>query len=135
MKFSRTILSATAVVVAASALGTVASSKTTSASAAYYTAAQATSGQKEYATECASCHGVKLEGVKAPALAGEGMAGSQSVADIYYFMQQQMPAGAPGSLSAAKYASIMAYILKKNGHPAGKVMLTAASVKKITAKI
>ena len=78
---------------------------------------------------------MKLEGVKAPALAGEGMAGSQSVADIYGFMVQQMPAGAPGSLTSAQYTSIMAYVLKKNGHPAGKTPLTSASVKKITAKI
>jgi mono/diheme cytochrome c family protein len=127
------ILTTAAVVVTASALGTVAFPKT--GSAAYYTTAQATSGQKDYNTSCASCHGVNLDGVKAPALAGEGMAGSQSVADIYGFMAQQMPAGAPGSLSTAKYATIMAYILKKNGHPAGKVALTAASVKKITAKI
>jgi len=133
VKLSTIILTTAAVVVAGSALGAVASSKP--ASPAYYTAVQASSGQKDYNTSCASCHGVNLEGVKAPALAGEGMAGSQSVADIYGFMAQQMPAGAPGSLTAAKYATIMAYILKKNGHPAGKVALTAASVKKITAKI
>lgn len=135
MKLSIAIIATAAIVVTASALGTVASSKPATASPAYYTQAQATSGQKEYTTSCARCHGVNLEGVNAPALAGEGIAGSQAVSDIYGFMVQQMPAGAPGSLSAAKYAVIMAYILKKNGHPAGKSLLTAASVKKISAKI
>ena len=130
---NKMLLVAAAVVAATSALGGVANSK--SAGGAYYTAAQATAGQKAYNANCASCHGANLEGVKAPALSGPGMAGSQSVADIYGFMVQQMPAGAPGSLSAAQYTTIMAYVLKKNGHPAGKKPLTPASAKKISAKI
>jgi mono/diheme cytochrome c family protein len=110
-------------------------SPATTAKKAYYTAAQAGTGAKAYAANCASCHGTNLEGVKAPALAGPGMAGSQSVADIYEFAVQQMPAGAPGSLSAATYTSIMAFILKKNGHPAGTVALTPKSAAKISEKI
>jgi len=101
----------------------------------YYTAAQATAGAKAYAQSCAQCHGAQLQGVSAPALKGVSMHGSQSIADIYNFMSQQMPAGAPGSLKPGTYAAIMAYILKQNGHPAGSTALTAQSVKKITEKI
>lgn len=130
---NKLLLVAAAVVVATSALGGVANSK--SAGGAYYTPAQAVAGQKAYNANCASCHGTNLEGVKAPALSGPGMAGSQKVSDIYGFMVQQMPAGAPGSLSAVQYTTIMAYLLKKNGHPAGNKPLTAASAKRISAKI
>jgi mono/diheme cytochrome c family protein len=106
-----------------------------SAKKAYYTAAQATSGAKAYGANCASCHGANLEGVKAPALSGAGMAGSQSISDIYGFMVQQMPAGAPGSLKPDTYVTIMAFLLKKNGHPAGAKPLTDVSVKKVAEKI
>lgn len=135
MKYSYALASAVVAVMAVSSLGAAATSKPSAHGGTYYTAAQAATGQKAYAANCASCHGANLEGVRAPALSGPGMAGSQTVADIYGFMVQQMPAGAPGTLSAVQYTSIMAYVLKKNGHPAGPKPLTAASVKKITAKI
>ena len=105
------------------------------ADAAYYTSAQAAAGAKAYAQSCSQCHGAHLEGVSGPALKGAAMHGSQAVADIYGFMAQQMPAGAPGSLKTDTYVAIAAYLLAQNGHPAGKKPLTAASVKKITAKI
>jgi mono/diheme cytochrome c family protein len=104
-------------------------------SKAYYTAAQAAAGAKAFAQSCAQCHGAHLQGVSAPALKGASMHGSQSIADIYSFMAQQMPAGNPGSLKPATYAAIMAFILKQNGHPAGNTTLTAQSVKSITEKI
>jgi mono/diheme cytochrome c family protein len=106
-----------------------------SSKAAYYTSAQATAGAAAYQTNCSRCHGVNLEGVSGPALKGAAMAGSQTVADIYGFVSQQMPAGAPGSLNAATYTAIMAFLLKQNGHPAGSTPLTPASAKKISAKI
>jgi hypothetical protein len=34
-----------------------------------------------------------------------------------------MPAGAPGSLTHDQYTAIMAYILQKNGYPAGSTAL------------
>ena len=104
-------------------------------SGAYYTAAQAAGGAKAYAANCSQCHGAKLEGVSGPALKGPAMKGSQSIGDIYGMVSQQMPANAPGSLSAPTYAAIMAYLLKENGHPAGKTALDPKSVKKIAAKI
>lgn len=102
---------------------------------AYYTAAQAASGAKLYAQSCSRCHGESLEGVSGPALKGPSMQGSQEIADIYGFVSLQMPAGAPGSLSASAYAAIMAFILQENGYPAGNVALSAASAKKLKIKI
>jgi mono/diheme cytochrome c family protein len=106
-----------------------------STKSAYYTSAQAALGAKAYQADCSRCHGVQLEGVSGPALKGSSMTGSQSIADIYGFVSQQMPAGAPGSLSASTYTAIMAYLLKENGHPAGATPLTPVSAKKISAKI
>ena len=122
--------------VLAALLGSLAAAApNTKPSGTFYTAAQAASGAKLYATNCSQCHGVKLEGVSGPALRGATMHGSQTIADIYGFMAQQMPAGNPGSLSGPTYAAIMAYVLKENGHPAGSVALTPANVKKISTKI
>lgn len=102
---------------------------------AYYAAAQAKSGASLYAANCSRCHGTNLEGVSGPPLKGPAMQGSESIADIYSFLSQQMPAGAPGSLSPSTYVAIMAYLLQQNGHPAGHVPLSASNVKKIGEKI
>lgn len=102
---------------------------------AYYTRTQATAGAKAYAQNCSQCHGVKLEGVDAPALAGPAMHGSQRIGDLYSFLSVQMPAGKPGSLSPSTYAAIMAFLIQKNGHPAGAVALTPAKAKAIKEKI
>ena len=117
------------------ALGAVPSHASASRTA-YYTATQASAGAKAYAADCASCHGVHLEGVSAPALVGGGgMAASESVADLYGFITEQMPAGNPGSLSSATYTSILAFLLEKNGHPAGAVPLTPARIKTISESL
>jgi mono/diheme cytochrome c family protein len=102
-----------------------------SPSQAYYTAAQAAAGGKLYAARCASCHGAHLEGLQAPPLAGAGKPGGQSISDIYGFMIAQMPADAPGSLKPTLYVSILAFLLKKNGHPAGAAPLTPARASKL----
>jgi hypothetical protein len=41
------------------------------------------------------------------------------VGAIFSEIAQQMPAGNPGSLSQTQYTQAMAYILQKNGYPAG----------------
>ncbi len=47
-----------------------------------------------------------------PALTGPGFAHANlNVAQIYGVVAQQMPLTAPGSLSKANYAAVMAYIL------------------------
>ena len=105
------------------------------AAAGSYTAAQAAGGAKAYRANCSRCHGADLSGVSAPALKGAAIGGTQSVAEIYSFMVQQMPAGAPGSLRPATYAAIMAYLLQQNGHRPGSVPLTPAAARALTTKL
>jgi mono/diheme cytochrome c family protein len=105
------------------------------AAGAYYTSVQAAQGAAAYKANCAQCHGAQLEGVSGPSLKGVAMKGSQTIGDIYGFVSQQMPAGAPGSLSPKTYSLIMAYLLKENGHPAGAVALTPQRAMTIKEKI
>jgi len=95
-----------------------------------FTNAQATSGAKEYSKSCAVCHGATLQGTSAPALKGKtsGIA-QQSVAQVYSYMSQQMPLTKPAGLSSAQYLSIMAYVLRQNGHRAGSSKLTVAGAR------
>ena len=100
-----------------------------------FTAAQAAAGASLYRAKCVQCHGAHLQGVTAPALRGGAIMQMRSGAEVYEFMATQMPLANPGSLTPAQYASLMAFILKANGHRAGKTPLTAASAKKITTPI
>jgi alcohol dehydrogenase (cytochrome c) len=76
-----------------------------------YTPPQLASGKVVYASQCASCHGAGLQGVSAPALTGPSMARlNLSVSQMRTIATQQMPLTAPGSLSPADYANVLAYI-------------------------
>ena len=66
--------------------GACRSESATGTTAAYYTASQAASGAKLYGARCSACHGVKLQGVSAPALRASAYATAQSVSDVYKFM-------------------------------------------------
>lgn len=78
-----------------------------------YTPAQAAAGAKVFAQNCASCHGANLQGISAPALTGASFAHANlSVSQIRTIVTTQMPLGAPGSLSPAQYASVLAYLLQ-----------------------
>jgi len=89
---------------------------------AIYTAAQATAGAAVFSANCAVCHGAALQGEAGPTLIGQSFASASSnytVGAIFGEIAQQMPAGNPGSLTHDQYAQVMAYILSKNGYPAG----------------
>ncbi len=93
---------------------------------AIYTAAQATAGAAVYAQNCAMCHGPALQGAAGPALVGQAFAAAShnyTVGAIFGEIAQQMPAGNPGSLTHDQYADVLAYILSKNGYPAGSTAL------------
>src|SRR5258706_577935 len=103
---------------------------------ALYTADQATAGAAVYAQACAACHGAQLEGVAAPALKGSvfgEMATAQSltVDALLDVITNTMPQSDPGSLKPEDYGAVTAYILQKNGYPAGTTALakTAAGLK------
>jgi alcohol dehydrogenase (cytochrome c) len=77
-----------------------------------YTPAQVTSGKAIYATSCASCHGAQLQGVAGPALTGAAVARAHpSVSQLRSTVTTLMPLTAPGSLTPAQYAAVMAYIV------------------------
>jgi mono/diheme cytochrome c family protein len=92
-----------------------------------YTEAQAYRGEKVADTTCIGCHGPKLDGGDSgPRLVGdEFLAGwsSQSVGELFSWMQEAMPAEAPGTLSKDETAAVLAYILQLNKIPAGKLDL------------
>ena len=95
---------------------------------AVYTTGQSARGEETYQQYCAACHGARLQGVPAAPLTGEAFRGrwedgKHTLDDLYYIIRSLMPNNAPGSLSKAQYADIVAYILKTNNYPAGEVEL------------
>lgn len=82
-----------------------------------YMAGQAVGGKSNYQRLCAECHGNNLEGTSAPALTGATFSHwiDAPATDLFAFIQEQMPAGAGGTLSDAQVATIMAHIAKVNG--------------------
>ena len=104
---------------------------------ALYTLPQARSGASLFAAHCAACHGALLEGVagKGPTLRGQVIQERRwGVATFYRFVSRQMPADARGTLSEQQYDAVIAFLLARNGHPAGTVPLTAARAARATAR-
>jgi mono/diheme cytochrome c family protein len=102
-----------------------------------YAAPQAQSGAKLFAANCAACHGADLSGTAAPPLAGKSFLtkwSGQTAADIHDVVSTQMPLTAPGSLKPAEYIDLVAFVLSKNGYPAGTAPLEKAKLKNITIK-
>lgn len=93
---------------------------------ALFTSAQATAGVAVFARNCAMCHGAALQGMSGPALVGQSFASASNnytIGAIFSEIAEQMPAGAPGSLTHDQDAQAMAFILSKNGYPAGSKAL------------
>lgn len=88
-----------------------------------YTGAQAERGRGAYAQACASCHAEDLRGKgTAPSLVEESFAflwADMSVGDLFERTRMLMPSDRPGSLPSATYADIIAFVMSKNGFPAG----------------
>lgn len=92
-----------------------------------------------YQQYCAACHGPSLQGNPAAPLTGPAFRarwedGKHTLDDLFFIVRSLMPNNAPGSLSKAQYADVVAYILKINGYPAGDAELipTAAAMKRVT---
>jgi alcohol dehydrogenase (cytochrome c) len=97
-----------------------------------FTAAQAEEGRKIYAESCASCHGANLEGGAGPTLTGAGFIGhwadgKKSAGDLFTVIKGSMPMQAPGSLSDAQYAAVVAHILVHNGYAPGAAPFVATA--------
>ena len=96
-----------------------------------YTAEQAKHGADLYADQCASCHGLALNGgeMAPPLTGGEFMSNwnGLTVGDLFDRIRTTMPANAAGTLNREKTAEILANILSVNGFPAGSMELPRQS--------
>jgi alcohol dehydrogenase (cytochrome c) len=101
-----------------------------------FTAAQADAGRNAYATNCMSCHQANMAGEgDALPLAGKTFIaawGNRSTADLYNTIRTSMPYGNPGSLNAATYASLVAFILQANGATPGSSAFAPTAAVKIS---
>ena len=92
-----------------------------------YSSEQAARGKKLYAERCANCHGDGLQGVEmAPALTGPTFYSTwegETLNALFERMRVSMPLDAPGSLSRAQNADILAHVLETGGYPAGSTAL------------
>jgi cytochrome c len=100
-----------------------------SISAGVYTAEQAKRGEKVYAEQCGFCHGDNLEGSSViPPLSGANFYGAwkgKTAAELFEKVHQTMPATAPGTLTPAQAADVVAHMLSVAKFPAGSAELTA----------
>src|SRR5438105_12810348 len=96
-----------------------------------YTAEQATIGQTTYATVCAKCHQADLRGgFEAPPLVGPQFITTwrgRTTNELYNKIATSMPQDNPRSLSDQAVESLVAFILRSNGAPAGNSALTVAT--------
>jgi alcohol dehydrogenase (cytochrome c) len=83
-----------------------------------FTAEQAARGKAAYAQSCIACHGENLnDGALGPPLKGAPFIqkyGGKTVDVVYLIASTTMPSAAPGSLPAATYSDLVAYILQAN---------------------
>lgn len=104
-----------------------------------YSEAQAKRGETAYGQYCTKCHGPDLMGADvAPPLVGvEFTSGwnDLTVGELFERLRITMPADKPGTVSAQDNADIVAYLLSKNGFPAGQVDLPAQAEILKTIKI
>lgn len=94
-----------------------------------FTRAQVKAGKTAYDASCAVCHGSTLtNGTYATPLAGEYFRrqwSGRTVAELFEKSRSTMPPSAKGSLPAAAYAAITAYVLEVNGAAPGDIELPA----------
>jgi len=103
-----------------------------------YTAVQAKRGDTIYGASCSSCHAADLSGSgQASPLAGKEFNAAWNgvpLSDLFERIRATMPADAPGTLTPAEVADVIAFILGKADLPAGQTELASdpAGLKTIT---
>ena len=103
----------------------------------WYTADQATRGHPAYNSYCAQCHGPQLTGAMGPPLVGDEFINKwahKPLIELFNYEQSKMPPTNPGSVPEDKMWLITAYILQKNGFPAGSTPLNAQTAARPLAK-
>lgn len=113
---------------------------TDSAADGLYTEAQAARGRAVYARRCASCHGDRLEGNPAPALAGPAFDASWShpeitVDDLFFLVRTTMPPRLSRTLAPREHADVVAYLLASNDYPVGAEALASDSPRLAATKM
>jgi mono/diheme cytochrome c family protein len=92
-----------------------------------YTQEQAQRGEAVYSHECASCHGLALNGGESapPLMGGEFLSNwnGLTVGDLFDRIRTSMPADSPGKLTRAQNADVIAHILSVNQFPQGRTEL------------
>jgi len=92
-----------------------------------YTEAQSKRGEAVYRQNCASCHGVALEGIEtAGPLTGARFTANWNgvtVGDMFERVRMSMPNDRPGTLSRQQTADVLSYVFSVNRFPAGKAEL------------
>ena len=88
-----------------------------------YSTAQAARGESTYARSCARCHGATLTGAnEAPPLAGSAFLGNWNglaLNELENRIRTTMPSDSVGIYNRTLVVTVMAYLLKANGFPAG----------------
>lgn len=88
----------------------------------WYSVEQATQGAALFKQKCAVCHGANLQGGAGPALAGNQFFlryRGKPLSALWSTIHTEMPLNAPGTLSEAQSLAVVAFILQRNGFPAG----------------
>ncbi|MCY4633031.1 MAG: cytochrome c [Acidobacteria bacterium] len=93
-----------------------------------YTTGQADRGEVLYDDQCAVCHGAIRQFVpEMAALLGDhnfrNAWRGRSLGEMFGYIRETMPQDAPGTLTAAQTAEIVAHILRGNRLPAGETVL------------
>lgn len=94
----------------------------------WYSPEQAAAGHVTFNSYCAQCHRPDLRGALGPALIGDAFLQTwlnRPLGDLFNFEHSKMPETNPGSVPDDKMWTITAYILQKNGFPAGSTPLSA----------
>jgi S-disulfanyl-L-cysteine oxidoreductase SoxD len=87
-----------------------------------YTTAQADRGAAVFKTSCTACHDTsRFTGAEF----ASGWTG-KPIHELFETIHSTMPEDKPGSLTRQQYADVVAYFLRLNGYPAGKIELPTA---------
>lgn len=88
----------------------------------WYSVRQADQGATLFKQKCAVCHGANLQGGAGPQLAGNQFFlryKGKPLSALWSTIHTDMPLTAPSSLSDPQSLALVAFILQKNGFPAG----------------
>ena len=119
------------------------SGTTTSPTAATSTTAGGTtagqlsaSGQAVFSSRCAGCHGASGQGGAGPTIIGSGQALAKynTAQGLLAYISANMPASAPGSLSAQQYLEVTAYLLVQNNYVSSGQVLEVAGLVSISLR-